>query len=840
MRQLQWDVGSAQLKIKQLPSSCSFQKCLIYHKDTIKAPWNIWVGIGAKIGMLKFRVLVRLCEIRLGDVSEVVRCDLRVIQLFLDPGASVVVDGNGGDPRDKYKAEIDLAHHIIRLEGRQVSVNEYSHNVNSAMKFNDILCCTSNDIQMLASATIKTITLTVVFASENHCGTTDSRLKSHRSLLADYLRDIFLANDIRVSTRTLVDLRQCPLSQSSVSFPRINYLFVEDCCMMSAHTNMEAVGEVIGRTEILIARTHQVGYYKSLLESLKPPIVSLVGMEHPLRLVEDTVRMHNHIRVQSKQTDVGHFSAGLLIAGSASCGKTLVVREAARKLRTNLFVFDVSAESVHDAPSFLAASTAVFSQAVKEARDNSSLLLIQHLELLGTRQEKTWESSSTRIRGKLVSHLCQLLDAIPANVSLIVVVPTSRPHLLPLSFRRTGRLQQEVYLRLPSERDRFSIIQFITQQHSAFVSCDLSSLAKKTPGFTRSDLKKLIRLIILKTSERDGKMVLEEDVKYGLSRVVPTSVQGSVGLVDIQRGSSLDDIAGLHSVKLDLIKAIVWPLKNLDAFRTMGIHLPKVVPWNYYQPLLPLKSHGNFNKGFVLLAIGCILLYGPPGCAKTSIVRALAGSHDMNFLSVTAAELFSSGVGDSEKIVTDLFHRARLASPCILFVDELEAVVGSRQAKAKAANESILSCFLTEMDGVGVSMEIAASGSCSRVVVVAATNRPDLIDSALLRPGRLDRLIYVPPPNESERAEILVKCTAKMTLGVDVNLPEIARLTHLYSGADLVNLCKEAALLALAEDMDIQSVSMKHLLRAKTQSNPSISPESLKLFQEHSSVFPVD
>jgi transitional endoplasmic reticulum ATPase len=220
----------------------------------------------------------------------------------------------------------------------------------------------------------------------------------------------------------------------------------------------------------------------------------------------------------------------------------------------------------------------------------------------------------------------------------------------------------------------------------------------------------------------------------------------------------------------------------------------------------------------------------------------MACSYGTNFLSVTAAELFSSGVGDSEKIVADLFHRARLASPCILFVDELEAVVGSRQAKVKAANENILSTFLTEMDGVGVAMEIASSlpnsgkddFSPPQVVVVAATNRPDLIDSALLRPGRLDRIVAVPPPNESERAEILAKVTGKMKLEADVDLVEIARLTHLYSGADLVNLCKEAALLALAEDMDIRSVSMRHFLKSTAQSTPSLSQESLQLFQEYS------
>ncbi|MFQ5712328.1 MAG: AAA family ATPase, partial [Candidatus Geothermarchaeales archaeon] len=250
-----------------------------------------------------------------------------------------------------------------------------------------------------------------------------------------------------------------------------------------------------------------------------------------------------------------------------------------------------------------------------------------------------------------------------------------------------------------------------------------------------------------------------------------------------------DDIGGLEGVKQELQEAVEWPLKNPEVFKRMGIRPPKG-----------------------------ILLYGPPGCGKTLLARAVATESEANFVTIKGPEVFSKWVGESEKAIREVFRKARMASPAVIFFDEFDSLVPRRGMgyADSGVTERVISQLLTEMDGI-MTLE--------DVVVIAATNRPDIVDPAILRPGRFDRLIYVPEPNKEARLEIFKIYTKGMPLAKDVNLDQLASMTKSYSGADIEALCREAALHALRRDINVKEVSLADFKEAMKKIGPSIMPD---------------
>lgn len=321
-------------------------------------------------------------------------------------------------------------------------------------------------------------------------------------------------------------------------------------------------------------------------------------------------------------------------------------------------------------------------------------------------------------------------------------------------------------------------------------------------------------------------MIDETDFLEAFKKIQPSSFRSVIGLMDI-KPVGWEQIGGLEDVKLKLRQSIEWPLKFPREFVRMGLTQPKGV-----------------------------LLYGPPGCAKTTLVRALATSCHCSFVSVNGADLFSPFVGDSEKVLSQVFRQARANTPAIVFLDEIDSILGSRSISKTGCNvqERVLSVLLNELDGVGLKT-IERRGSKSdqqgkykelkkneelefqeifnrNVVIVAATNRPDVLDDALLRPGRLDKLIYIPPPDEKGRLSILKVCTKNMPVGPDVSLEKLAAETCFFSGADLGNLCKEAALLALQENgLEATTVKQEHFLKSLKTVKPSLSHKDLTLYK---------
>lgn len=363
-------------------------------------------------------------------------------------------------------------------------------------------------------------------------------------------------------------------------------------------------------------------------------------------------------------------------------------------------------------------------------------------------------------------------------------------------------------------------------------SVDMAELAKRTTGYVGADLSALCREAAMHSIRENSKGSGEQAVGMkhfhdALKTVCPSCLRSSLGRTDLSP-VSWEQIGGLDEIKLKLRQSIEWPMMYPEAFVRLGLCRPRGV-----------------------------LLYGPPGCAKTTLVRAAATSSHCAFLSVSGADLYSPYVGDSEKALAQLFRQARACSPCILFLDEIDSLIGSRSNSQtpNSVQTRLLSVLLNEMDGVGVrTLEsrgtekiLQVEGAehnhtpeqldfhevCNKdVMVVAATNRPDCLDSALLRPGRLDHIIYVPPPDQQARLAILKLRTESMPVGSDVCLEELAARTDLYSGADLENLCKEAALLALQEEnMEASTIKHAYFLQSLNKMSPSLTAQQIHTYQ---------
>jgi transitional endoplasmic reticulum ATPase len=327
-----------------------------------------------------------------------------------------------------------------------------------------------------------------------------------------------------------------------------------------------------------------------------------------------------------------------------------------------------------------------------------------------------------------------------------------------------------------------------------YTGADLSALGRET---AMKALRRYLPEINLE-EERVPPAVLEkmeirmDDFISAYKEVTPTAMREVYIEVSTVHW---DDAGGLDEVKQHLKEAVEWPIKKPEMFTRLGIKPPKG-----------------------------ILLYGPPGCGKTLLARAVATESEANFISIKGPEVFSKWVGESEKAIREVFRKARMAAPAVIFLDEMDSLTPRRGAgmSDSGVSERVISQLLTEMDGILTLQDI---------VVIAATNRPDMVDTAVLRPGRFDRLIYVPEPDEKSRLQILKLYTKNMPITQDVDLTQLANITKYYSGADLESLCREAAMHALRRDVNAQIVTMKDFQDAMKEMGPSITPDMEKWYK---------
>ncbi|XP_077717244.1 ATPase family gene 2 protein homolog A isoform X3 [Canis aureus] len=451
---------------------------------------------------------------------------------------------------------------------------------------------------------------------------------------------------------------------------------------------------------------------------------------------------------------------GVLLYGPPGTGKTMIARAVANEVGAYVSVIN-GPEIISK---FYGETEARLRQIFAEATlRHPSIIFIDELDALCPKRE----GAQNEVEKRVVASLLTLMDGIGSEGSegqVLVLGATNRPHALDAALRRPGRFDKEIEIGVPNAADRLDILQKLLQRVPHLLTeVELLQLANSAHGYVGADLKALCneaglyalrRVLNKQPNLSDSKMaglvkITLNDFLQGMNDIRPSAMREVA--IDVPN-VSWSDIGGLENIKLKLKQAVEWPLKHPESFIRMGIQPPKGV-----------------------------LLYGPPGCSKTMIAKALANESGLNFLAIKGPELMNKYVGESERAVREIFRKARAVSPSIIFFDELDALAIERGSSSGAGNvaDRVLAQLLTEMDGIEQLKD---------VTILAATNRPDRIDKALMRPGRIDRIIYVPLPDAATRREILNLQFHSMPISNDVNLDELIFQTDTYSGAEIVQL----------------------------------------------------
>ena len=493
---------------------------------------------------------------------------------------------------------------------------------------------------------------------------------------------------------------------------------------------------------------------------------------------------------------------GVLLHGPPGCGKTLLARAVANESEANFY----SINGPEIMSKFYGESEARLREIFQQAQQNApSIIFVDELDAIAPKREEV----TGEVERRVVAQLLALMDGLSGRGNVIVIGATNRPGALDPALRRPGRFDREIEIGVPDKKGRYEVLQIHTRGMPLSEDVDLPKLSGMTHGYTGADLSALGRETAMKAlrrylpqinleEERIPPAVLEkmevtmDDFLGAYKEVTPTAMREVYIEVTTVHW---DDAGGLDDVKQRLKEAVEWPIKSPEIFTKLGIRPPKG-----------------------------ILLYGPPGCGKTLLARAVATESEANFISIKGPEVFSKWVGESEKAIREVFRKARMAAAAVIFLDEIDSLTPKRGMgmSDSGVSERVISQLLTEMDGITTLQDI---------VIIAATNRPDMVDSAVLRPGRFDRLIYVPEPDEKSRMQILKIYTKCMPICKDVDLAQLTTATKYYSGADIESLCREAAMHALRKDVNSTEVTMKDFQDALKEMGPSITPDMEKWYK---------
>ncbi len=504
---------------------------------------------------------------------------------------------------------------------------------------------------------------------------------------------------------------------------------------------------------------------------------------------------------------------GVLLHGPPGCGKTLLAKAVANETNSN-FILINGPELMSK---YYGQSEANIRKKFEEAEKNApSIIFIDEIDAIAPKREEVHGEVERRV----VAQLLAMMDGLKSRGKVVVIAATNIPNVLDPALRRPGRFDREIEIGVPDKGGRLNILKIHTRNMPlgeknnkvysekekervlkelaaithGFVGADLSSLAKEAAMVV---LRRVLPDMKLEEEEPISKEILEKmvitkkDLRDALKVVRPSAMREV--LVEIPN-IKWTDIGGLEEVKQELKEAVEWPLKNPDSFKRLGVKPPRG-----------------------------ILLYGAPGTGKTLLAKAVSNESEANFILVKGAEMLSKWVGESERGIRKIFSKARQVSPCIIFFDEIDAIAPRRGLSADShVTERVVNQLLTEMDGLE---------EINDVVVLAATNRPDILDAAMLRPGRFDRIILTPAPDKATREEIFNAHTKCMPLK-SVNIKDLAEKTEGYVGADIEAICREAAINSLREDIKSKEVTMKHFEEALKRVPQSITKEIEKVYED--------
>jgi transitional endoplasmic reticulum ATPase len=486
---------------------------------------------------------------------------------------------------------------------------------------------------------------------------------------------------------------------------------------------------------------------------------------------------------------------GVLLHGPPGTGKTLLAKAVANETNTSFYTIggpEIMSKYYGESEEKL---RSIFEQAEKNA---PSIIFIDEIDSIAPKREEV----SGEVERRIVAQLLSLMDGMSSRGKVVVIGATNRVNAIDPALRRPGRFDREIEIGVPDRNGRLEVLQIHTRGMPLAKDVNLEKIADISHGFVGADLQSLSK----EAGMRALRKILPEidlssqSIPVETLRKIIVTMQDFMDVVKEMEPSAMrevfvevpdvkwEDIGGLSSIKQELQEAVEWPLKYQGVFA--------------YADAMPPKG---------------ILLYGPPGTGKTLMAKAAANESEANFISIKGPELLSKWVGESEKGVREVFRKARQAAPCIIFFDEVDAIAPRRGGGMGAdshVTERLISQLLTELDGLEI---------LTNVVVIAATNRPDIVDPALLRPGRFDRLLYVPPPDKNSRMQIIKIHTKKKPLAEDINMDDLVAHTEGYTGADIASLASAAVMLALRE----------HVAKYKDPKEADSHQQELKIHMKH-------
>lgn len=532
------------------------------------------------------------------------------------------------------------------------------------------------------------------------------------------------------------------------------------------------IKKIIPRTISRIERSTKVNVVAPTTVDERPRVTydEIGGLKEQINRLREIVELPlRHPEVFAKLGIEPH--SGILMYGSPGCGKTLIAKALASESSANFYIIN-GPEIVNK---YYGETEARLRDIFKEAKETApSIIFIDEIDAIAPKREEAFGDVEKRV----VAQLLSLMDGMSDRGNVIVLGATNRPESIDPALRRPGRFDREIEIGVPNAQGRFEILGIHTRGMPLAQDIDLQELALELNGYTGADIKALCREAAMKALRRyipeidsgTGKVspdtlrvmdIRSRDFREGMKEIIPTAMREFY--VEVSR-IKWEDVGGLHNVKRILHDNLIMSIKEPENFSRMGVRAPRGA-----------------------------LLFGPPGCGKTLIAKSLATISSANIIVVRGPEVLSKWVGESEKAIREIFRKAKSSSPCVIVFDELDSLARPRGQDDISGNERVLSQLLTEMDD---------SGS-SGIIIIGITSRPDLLDTSLIRPGRLDLIVYVESPDEKARNEIIGKLTSDMPLSKDVDLAHIAARTKGFSGADLVALCREAAINAIRNKVRI-------------------------------------